>query len=122
MGGMMSWLADAVRAGADARHLRSAYGAGAESWCEAALSALPPGDPRRQSVRMIAKALQHIRVPTRRCDHGATIGRLGRADLRPAAAASYVRVARASSGKDSGCGEQGGVRASTPEETSELGC
>lgn len=59
----MGWLTDAARADADARHLRSLYGARAEAWCAVALGALPPGDPRRRSIRLIAKALRGLPAP-----------------------------------------------------------
>ncbi len=59
----MGWLADAVSAEADARHLRELYGARAEAWCAGALGALAPGDPRRRSIRLIAKALRGLPAP-----------------------------------------------------------
>jgi len=62
MGGLMGWLASAVNAEADARHLRELYGPRAEAWCAGALGALAPGDPRRRSIRLIAKALRGLPV------------------------------------------------------------
>ncbi len=56
----MGWLTDAARAESDARHLRELYGARAESWCAGALGALAPGDPRRRSIRLIARALRGL--------------------------------------------------------------
>jgi len=58
----MGWRGDAQRAAADARHLRDLYGARAEAWCANALGALPPGDPRRRSIQLIAKALRGLPV------------------------------------------------------------
>jgi len=60
MGAVMGWLGQAERAEFDARHLRDLYGARAEAWCASALDALPPGDPRRGSIRLIAKALHRL--------------------------------------------------------------
>jgi hypothetical protein len=58
MGPHLGWLVDGARAQADARRLRSHYGAEAEAWCAFAMAALPVGDPRRKAILRISKALQ----------------------------------------------------------------
>ncbi len=60
MFGLRGLRGGADRAKADALHLREQYGAQAEAWCEAALTAMPATDPRRKSIQNIAKALRLV--------------------------------------------------------------